>query len=1148
MMEFHPQQFRPPTQKMIIANAGSGKTWSLSSEFARWCLGNLSRTGRVDSDRILALTFTRKAAREILEAIVNRLVTAKKNPKSAEFKALGSPSKDHLDCVVKDIARNISRLQVTTIDGFVNRLVRAYGNDLGFPEGWRIGELGEVAEARLEALNRVLENADPELIKKLVQDGMPKSSVLSQLEDVLLGRADKDDSSILSEYRMVQLGKGPEAWRAGGSYRCIANEPLSQQEFLSLITKIENLTIPLNKDKSEKKDYKKVKSKLVDFLVGGDWPSFFDETIVKNLTDPEVPFDERKYSRAGPKDWILLLDQAKDHALATIEFEQRERLLLTASFLKSLDDACWEVQEERGVYTFADLVHRLVTRQDSHDQSWDWLQYRLDCQINDLALDEFQDTSLVQYRLLFRFMFEILNSPPEEYRNFFLVGDPKQSIYGWRGGAPELIHEVAQEFPQLVRESLAKSYRSSPVLMDFVNKTFDVLQDHAEAIDPEPVVPELPAPFPTTRWRTKAGSPVVPQASVRWRAGWEQDHDSAHSEKPGLVTVAIADEATGYRRTDLAQCVVERILDRRARRPEVEIAVLACTNPELAEVFLLCREHGIAASMEGRSSLLDAFCVQQILALFRLADYSGDSMAHYLITRGSFPEVMRSILPDLQMEPPERLLPEERRKIRRLIASSVRSLLVRRGADGLVADLREALLDRSPELSVVDRSRLCDLVQLARTFKDLALPRPVKFVEAITRQKLSKASSAQVRLMTIHGSKGLGFEEVILMGADRFPLQEEDRMAKFVGYTPNVAHGPQVVVPGVNKAIRERWFPAIHLAAAEKRVRDCIDCMSEAYVAMTRSVSALHCVFSPCGKTPPKKQKTLGGLLSRAYEALGDVWAEGELPPGAVWALGDQGEFTIHTTDSPEDQASTLTRTSTTTSKKKQELEVALLMKPKLTRTERRGLSSAATASQQDECSDWSAILESRPVEILDRGTVLHERFRLVEWADDVDPSVEQLRQARRTVERDLGRTITDATWAEANSAFSLAMNLTQIQDTFLPTAHGAAKEDLDVRNEFPVLTRDEQGRVVRGRLDRLVLRREGDDVVEAWVMDHKSGATTLDDSAFQTRIDHYTPQLEAYAKVVQERWGLSQAKVHCVLIFFERGQVLEVPRSAESS
>ena len=234
---------------------------------------------------------------------------------------------------------------------------------------------------------------------------------------------------------------------------------------------------------------------------------------------------------------------------------------------------------------------------------------------------------------------------------------------------------------------------------------------------------------------------------------------------------------------------------------------------------------------------------------------------------------------------------------------------MQRGADGLIADLREALLVHSTELSAVDRSRLCELVQLARTFKDLALPRPLKFVEAVSRQKLSKASSARVRLMTIHGAKGLGFEEVILMGADQLPLQEADRMANFVGYAPNVADGPQVVVPGVNKDIRQRWFPAIHVAAAENRVRDCIDCLSEAYVALTRSVSAIHCVFSTCGNSHPNNKKTLGGLLSRAYDALGDVWSEDDGSSGVVWALGDQGEFTIHTSDAPEDQASTLTST-----------------------------------------------------------------------------------------------------------------------------------------------------------------------------------------------------------------------------------------------
>ena len=1144
-MDFQPQQPDPPTQKMIIANAGSGKTWSLSSEFARWCLGNLARTGRVDSDRILALTFTRKAAREILESIVERLVTARKNPDSAEFKALGSPSQEHLDCVIKDLARNISRLQVTTIDGFVNRLVRAYGSDVGFPEGWRVGEPGEVAEARLEALGRVLEHTDPELIKKLVQDGMPKSSVLTQLESVLLGNPDKNDSSILSEYRMVELGRGPEAWVAGGTYSTIEADPLEEHDFSKLVTRLKNLSVPLKSDqKTEDTGWKKAKSKSIDLFSGGDWTTFLTQKLVQNLTDPSLPVSDRKFSRKiAPPAWVEALTAAKDHALATIEFEQRERLLLIASFLKNLDEACWEVQEERGVYTFSDLVHRLVTLQEAHDQSWDWLQYRLDCQIHDLALDEFQDTSLVQYRLLFRFMSEVLNSSTEDHRNFFLVGDPKQSIYGWRGGAPELIHEVAHAFPQLNRESLAKSYRSAPVLMDFVNRTFSVLQTHAEAIDTEPVVAHLPAPFSTTPWPNEAEAAVVPRASNRWLAGWEQDHESAHSEKPGLVTVALANEVTGDRRIDQAQCVVDRILDRRARRPDVEIGVLASTNAELAEVFLLCKEHGLAASMEGRSSLLDALCVQQILALFRLADFSGDSFAHYLITRGAFLHAIRAVLPGLPIDLPEQLSTQERSTVRRSIASAVRTLLVQRGADGFIIDLREAILKNSIELSAVERSRLRDLVQMARTFKDLALPRPLKFVDAVSRQKLSKASSARIRLMTIHGAKGLGFEEVILMGADLLPLQEADRMANFVGYTPNVADGPQAVVPGVKKDIRRQWFPAIHVAAAESRVRDCIDCMSEAYVALTRAVSAVHCVFGACGPTSPTKKNKLGGLLSRAYESLGEVWAEVEVSHGVVWALGDQGEFTIHTSESPENRATNLTKISSQKSRTK----VPSQTPPSLSRTPRRGIFSAASASQQDESSDWSALLQSRPVEILDRGTVLHERFRQVEWADAADPTAEQLHQARRTVERDLGRTITDATWTEANTAFSAAMKLTQIRDTFLPTAHGAAKEDLDVRNEFPVLTRDEQGRVVRGRLDRLVLRREGDDVVEAWVIDHKSGAIGLDDSAFQTRVAHYTPQLQAYAKVVEARWGLPHSKVHCLLLFFERGEVVKLPRSAES-
>ena len=198
--------------------------------------------------------------------------------------------------------------------------------------------------------------------------------------------------------------------------------------------------------------------------------------------------------------------------------------------------------------------------------------------------------------------------------------------------------------------------------------------------------------------------------------GWDQDHESSHYDNPGFVTVSLSNEVTGDRRIDQAQCVVDRILDRRARRPDVEIGVLASTNAELAEVFLLCKEHGLAASMEGRSSLLDALCVQQILALFRLADFSGDSFAHYLITRGTFLHAIRAVLPGLPIDLPEQLSTQERSTVRRSIASAVRTLLVNRGPDGFIIDLREAILKNAIELSAVEPSRLRHLVQMARTF------------------------------------------------------------------------------------------------------------------------------------------------------------------------------------------------------------------------------------------------------------------------------------------------------------------------------------------------------------------------------------------------------------------------------------------------
>ena len=113
-----PMTTTPPRRSIVIAMRGCGKTWTLSTRFARWCLDRLAR-GKASPERILALTFTRKAAGEILEAVVLRFTEALDGDK-AVMAALGT----HLSMpCVGDVGVCTSHpATLNTIDGFFNQL------------------------------------------------------------------------------------------------------------------------------------------------------------------------------------------------------------------------------------------------------------------------------------------------------------------------------------------------------------------------------------------------------------------------------------------------------------------------------------------------------------------------------------------------------------------------------------------------------------------------------------------------------------------------------------------------------------------------------------------------------------------------------------------------------------------------------------------------------------------------------------------------------------------------------------------------------------------------------------------------------------------------------------------------------------------
>ncbi|XPV54807.1 MAG: UvrD-helicase domain-containing protein [Halarcobacter ebronensis] len=103
----------------------------------------------------------------------------------------------------------------------------------------------------------------------------------------------------------------------------------------------------------------------------------------------------------------------------------------------------------------------------------EFLYFRLDSNFSHILIDEFQDTSLLQYKILQPLIEEILSS--SEFKTFFYVGDTKQSIYRFRGGKRELFDYVLKTNPMVNVEVLNTNFRSCEKVVNYVNQSFNNL-------------------------------------------------------------------------------------------------------------------------------------------------------------------------------------------------------------------------------------------------------------------------------------------------------------------------------------------------------------------------------------------------------------------------------------------------------------------------------------------------------------------------------------------------------------------------------------------------------------------------------------------------------------------------------------------------
>jgi ATP-dependent exoDNAse (exonuclease V) beta subunit len=391
---------------VIRASAGSGKTYQLSTRY-------IAQLATTTPDRILATTFTRKAAGEILERILLRLADAAVDDaqRAALAQALGRPDLSRGSCLamLNGLVRNLHRVRVSTLDSFFSRVAGSFALELGLPAGWRLLDEIEDKELRTRAIETVLREGDRHDLVQLVHllsKGDALRSVTGLVQDTV------------KELYAVFLETPADAWRP-----IDGPTPLSAAALGATIAELRAASLPADKR------WIKARGNDADAVESEDWESFVAKGIAAKVLDGEATYCGKEIADSLRNIYQRLLDHA-----AAIECRILSGQLTAAHDLLTRFDLVYRRMKQAAAgLTFDDVSRRLAVEFSQQEPTG--LAYRLDASLEHLLLDEFQDTSLVQWTVLEPLAKGVADG---DGSTFFCVGDVKQAIYAWRGGVAEI--------------------------------------------------------------------------------------------------------------------------------------------------------------------------------------------------------------------------------------------------------------------------------------------------------------------------------------------------------------------------------------------------------------------------------------------------------------------------------------------------------------------------------------------------------------------------------------------------------------------------------------------------------------------------------------------------------------------------------------
>ena len=1068
-----------PFENLIIrASAGTGKTFALSNRYLRLLVSG------VDCESILATTFSRKGAGEILDRIVGRLSAAALDPKLASQLAseLGTEiDQQGATGILHRLMRNLHRLEISTLDSFFNRVAKAFSLELGLPPSWEIVDEQQMMRLEDQSIQEVLQEEEVDTLLHMLSKGEATRRVASMIRDVV--------------YRVYQVFResGPEPWdrlQPQGSW-------LAEDQLDLLIEQMRGFEI-------RQKNMRSHWEKMVQYAQASDWIEFVrDNTSLQNVMDGKLKFGQSKL----PPEMLDIYEKVIPHCRAVVSHQLIARNQATRDLLSGFGKLLEQTKDQTGQLRFDDVTERLKKFVAMWDT--DRFAFRLDHQIQHLLLDEFQDTSPAQWHVVEPFARKVVEQG-ESHRSFFCVGDMKQAIFGWRGGVAEIFDLVDQSLPNLDRDSLAKSYRSAPEVIDLVNMVFGQVEKYQCKDD------------------------LINEAIQQW-AQWFHEHSTEKSSLAGHVSVEIASECDSLakrvqdrkdrlRNDNVIESTVLRVRELARNLPlHLSIGVLVRTNRDVARLIFKLRQRGVQASEEGGSGLTDSVAVELILSALQLADHPGDGLARFHLSHSPLAKIF-GLLPESDQNQKENLVAAQKG------AAQLRKRLVHEGFGPVVESLARQLVEFA---TARETKRLQQLTRIAYDHSEARKwqLRPSNFVQFVRDEiKVTDETSARVRVMTIHKSKGLEFDAVVLP----FMLSSEG----WAGHVPDVVVGRQSPTAPIEIASRymgeklRRMLPdEFRKVFDDDRQRNVRESMCVLYVALTRAVHSVYVVLSHGAK--PDHMSPAGILMATLdvkreegiqYQAGNAKWYESVAAPAQ-----EDDPYRLEPFYLPVNISFDAEGISTTV-------------------RSGRGLPTQVPSKPTDANHvHIQKLFESRsdPFEQL-RGMMLRGCFSQIRWLDESTPGREELVTHLRTLDASVAhvdRYIADFYNAIEHTNITKLFSRIEYQRNYLMElpADGGGSIDtvrLEVESDRKFVVASESG-LCEGVFDRLVLIYRGDLLVGVDVIVIKADRSANGD--VHDQVQQFRAQVSAYREAASAVFCLELEQVSTRLVLSGSGQVVHL-------